>query len=89
MSTESIQGMIGHFGLHDWWLHELSEDDRELILAPTTRPDDDDETSLLHGTGFITSQNPSFFLTILAGWFMGADPKSENWRCEWRTRHGS
>ena len=30
---ENIKGSIGYLGLTDWWLNELSHEDRGIILA--------------------------------------------------------
>lgn len=76
MEIQQIKGEIGHHGLQEWWFHELSESDRELILS-TYRPlgmSPDAPSSLIHGDIYFSSANTASWLTVLAGWFMGAAP---------------
>lgn len=74
---QQIKGEIGHHGLQEWWLHELSEADRELILS-TYKPlgmSPDAPSILLHGNISFSSANTTSWLTTLADWFIGADPE--------------
>lgn len=74
--VEQVNGLIRQFRLVDWWLKELSQDDRELILE-TYKPlgaDPSQPSSLTHGGESLTTMTTPFFLTVLAGWFSGADP---------------
>lgn len=74
--VEQVNGSIRQFGLVDWWLEELSQDDRELILE-TYKPfgrDPSLPSSLTHGGDSLNTMTTPSFLTMLAGWFSGADP---------------
>lgn len=65
METPQVNGEISYHGLQEWWFHELSDSDRDLILS-THSPSDASPastSSLLHGSDFISSTDTTRWLT--------------------------
>ncbi len=67
---EKVKGLIGYFGLADWWLSVFSEQERQYIkqtFRPLgTNPSDD---SLTSRDVSYSNQSVVSFLSHLAGWF--------------------
>lgn len=71
-----VGGLIGHFGLEQWWFEELTEADRQLIRAryqPMGMPANYD--SLTGGGTIFSAQTTASWLMTLAGWFKPAEPQ--------------
>ena len=70
--TPKVAGIIGYYGLSDWWLNTFTEDERNYInyRVRTLRAG---PNALIEGTPFIptrsTHNNVSFFLNNLTFWF--------------------
>ncbi len=66
--TKRIKGLIGYFGLEDWWLSEFSDDERRHIVE-TFQPLGSSGDSLTSGDISYTSQTGVGLLQNLSGWF--------------------
>lgn len=60
-------GLIDFYNLQDWWVNELSDEDRKKI-EDTYKPMGNSEYSLTKGNAS-SSQPVTMFLVVLAGWF--------------------
>lgn len=66
--NNKIEGEIGYFGLQEWWLSELTKEERNVILS-VYNPLGIGEDSLIKGKIFSTSQTVIGLLSGLSGWF--------------------
>lgn len=66
--NKKIEGEIGYFGLQEWWLSELTKEERNVILS-VYNPLGIGEDSLIKGKIFSTSQTVIGLLSGLSGWF--------------------
>jgi len=70
--TPKVAGIIGYYGLSDWWFNSFTEDERKFInyRVRTLRAG---PNALIEGTPFIitnsTHNTVSSFLINLAFWF--------------------
>lgn len=63
-----VGGLIGHYGLQDWWIDTFTEQQRDFICRKFTPLGN--SVGLAEGTtAFFTSQSAIGFLTDLASWF--------------------
>ena len=75
--TSTVEGLLGYYGLGDWWLTTFSQAERDVIEAryqpmgerPGSRP-------LTQGRIGSVSMPASQFLATLAGWFRKVDDAS-------------
>lgn len=67
-SRTSVNGLIGYYGLSDWWLSEFTEEERAYI-EEKYQPLGSTDTSLTKGDIEFTSQSEISFLSNLSGWF--------------------
>jgi len=65
---KKIDGMIGFFGLQEWWLNSFSDEEREKILL-IYQPFGINPESLIKGKVVSPSQSAISFLSNLTGWF--------------------
>lgn len=63
-----IKGMIGYFGLSEWWLSEFSEKERDIIIK-TFQPLGSSGSSLISGDILGTNETIIGFISVLVGWF--------------------
>ena len=63
-----IQGVIGYFGLSEWWLSAFSEEERNYIVK-IFQPLGSTGESLVKGNISFTSGRAIGLLSSLAGWF--------------------
>ncbi|MGQ4533373.1 hypothetical protein ACUIAC_08865 [Dermabacteraceae bacterium P13138] len=70
-----IRGEIGYYGLEDWWLHELDESERKLIIKTYTPMGQSNSKYKLLMSNVESSQTTAFWLSVLAGWFKPNDPE--------------
>ena len=66
--NNKIEGEIGYFGLQEWWLSELTKEERSVILS-VYNPLGIGEDSLIKGKIFSTSETVIGLLSGLSGWF--------------------
>lgn len=66
--NKKIEGEIGYFGLQEWWLSELTKEERNVILS-VYNPLGIGEDSLIKVKIFSTSQTVIGLLSGLSGWF--------------------
>jgi len=64
----AIKGLIGYYGLSEWWLSEFTEEEKNHILITYT-PFGSGADSLLKDDYSYANQSVVLFLSILAGWF--------------------
>ncbi len=72
--NKKIKGDIGFYGLEDWWLNDLTEEQRNIILI-TYVPFGGSEKELIEGDIKSSSQSIVQFLATLASWFNGNDDR--------------
>lgn len=70
----SVGGLIAHLGLTEWWMAELTAEERATILS-RYQPLGGGSVSLIEGAVLSTSQSPLHLLWGLATWFK----KQEDW----------
>ncbi|WP_125899175.1 hypothetical protein [Boudabousia liubingyangii] len=75
MKNIPIRGEIGYYGLEDWWLHELNESERKLIINTYKPMGTSNSKSTLLMNEVKSSQTTAFWLSVLAGWFKPNDPE--------------
>ncbi|MBT1017608.1 hypothetical protein KJY77_00405 [Canibacter sp. lx-72] len=75
MKNIPIRGEIGYYGLEDWWLHELDESERKLIINTYKPMGVSNSKSTLLMSNVESSQTTAFWLSVLAGWFKPNDPE--------------
>lgn len=75
MTKNLIKGEIGYYKLTDWWLNNLSEDERKIIFE-RYQPLGGNGSSLLNGEIKKSSQSVLSFFTSLLSWFQ--DPSLSN-----------
>jgi len=63
-----IKGEIGFFGLEDWWLNDLSENERQRIQE-RFKPLGSSSVTLTSGNIVSSGETVVAFLGTLAGWF--------------------
>lgn len=63
-----VGGDIAYYGLSDWWLNHLTEEQRKTILK-TYQPLGAPERSLIAGSILSSSRSRLAFLSTLATWF--------------------
>lgn len=64
-----VGGSIGHYGLQDWWLNVLTQQQRDFIQEKLGN-NSVATSSLTKGpTDYTSSQSVIGFLTCMAGWF--------------------
>ena len=70
--TQRVGGLIGYWGLSDWWLNTFSVEERSYINYQV-RTMRGGPNALTEGTPFVvtnsTHKNGSFFLVNLVNWF--------------------
>ena len=66
--NKRVQGMIGYFGLEDWWYTSFSDQERDYIRQ-VYQPMGAYEDLLTSGMVSYTTQTLMGFLYGLAGWF--------------------
>ena len=66
-----VDGIIRYLKLDDWWLNELSDEEREIIL--NTYSPMGSESSIIEGEIYSSSQTPLHFFWGLIGWFNKPD----------------
>lgn len=69
-----VNGIIKHLGLHKWWLEELTDSEREIILS-RYQPLGAGGNSIIEGEIYSTCTTLNF-LGGLAGWFSSPDVRS-------------
>jgi hypothetical protein len=67
-ASERVDGLIGYFGLRDWWLTAFNEDERRYIQAKF-QPLGSSGESLTSGVISYTTETATGLLGSLAGWF--------------------
>jgi hypothetical protein len=67
-SLTPVGGDIEYFGLTDWWLNELTPEERQTIIT-VYNPLGFDKRSLYQGKIAFSSQTTTGFLTGLLSWF--------------------
>lgn len=67
-SITEIGGEIAYFGLEKWWMNELTQEEREIILS-VYQPFGLSKDSLIKGKITYSSQTATGFLTGLLSWF--------------------
>jgi len=65
---KKFRGTIGYFNLSDWWLSELTEEERKYIQEKF-QPLGFSSSSLTEGEITSTSQTAIGLLSGLSGWF--------------------
>jgi len=68
-----INGIIKYLKLEDWWLNELNDEDRRIILSTYTPMGS--ENSIIEGELYSSSQTQLHFFWGLIGWFNKPDLK--------------
>lgn len=63
-----VGGEIEYFGLTDWWLNELTPEERQTIIT-VYQPFGSDKKSFVEGKITYSSQTTTGFLTGLLSWF--------------------
>lgn len=66
--TTEIGGEIAYFGLENWWINELTQEEREIIFS-IYQPFGLSKDSLIKGKITYSSQTTTGFLTGLLSWF--------------------
>lgn len=66
-----VNGIIKYLNLEDWWLNELNDEEREIILS-TYLPMGSDH-SIIEGEIYSSSQTQLHFFWGLIGWFNKPD----------------
>ncbi|EMK6579009.1 hypothetical protein V9K10_003629 [Vibrio cholerae] len=66
-----INGMIKYLKLEDWWLNELNDEERRIILS--TYSPIGSESSIIDGEICRSNQTPLHFFWGLIGWFNKPD----------------
>jgi tetratricopeptide (TPR) repeat protein len=66
--SKKTKGLIGYFGLENWWLSEFADDERRHIIE-MFQPLGSSGDSLTSGAISYTSQTAVGLLQNLAGWF--------------------
>jgi len=69
-SGPGVQGLLGYFGLGDWWLTSFTEDERRYIQEKH-KPMGESPDSLTRGDIGSTTQTAAGFLLSLSSWFVG------------------
>jgi tetratricopeptide (TPR) repeat protein len=69
-----IKGIIGYFGLADWWLTEFSDSERQHIQE-RFQPLGSSGSSLIEDDISYTSVTAVGFLHVLAGWFAKSEER--------------
>ncbi|MEZ6975983.1 MULTISPECIES: hypothetical protein [unclassified Aeromonas] len=69
---ENIKGSIGYLGLTDWWLNELSHEDRGIILA-NYNPMGSSSELLTEGDISWTTEEPIPLLYGIASWLKDSE----------------
>jgi len=64
----NIEGLIGYFGLQEWWLIDLTKEEQNIILS-LYKPLGLGDNSLVKGKTLFTSQTVIGFLSGLSSWF--------------------
>lgn len=72
---DEVKGLIGYYGLVQWWLGTFSDEERQRIVV-RFQPLGSSHGSLTQGEISWSSQAVVGFLQALAGWFSGADDRS-------------
>ena len=70
--ARKVGGSIGYFGLSEWWLDKLTEEDRQYILDKF-QPMGERSSGLIKGRVSYQSKSTIWMLTTLAGWFRRVD----------------
>ena len=66
--NRKVNGLIGYFGLKDWWLSEFNDEERKYIVE-TFQPLGSSGQALESGEISYTSQTAVALLQNLSGWF--------------------
>ena len=66
--NEKIEGEIGYFNLQEWWLDDLTKEEKNVILS-IYKPLGAGEGSLIKGKIFSTNQTAIGLLSGLSSWF--------------------
>lgn len=69
-----IKGDIGFYGLEEWWLNELSEEDRQS-MQERFKPFGPSTNALISGNIMSNSQSVVSFLSVLSGWFSKSEDR--------------
>lgn len=64
---QKVNGIIKYLKLEDWWLNELNDEEREIILS--TYSPMGSEQSIIEGEIYSSSQTQLHFFWGLIGWF--------------------
>lgn len=67
-TSPEVKGEIAYYNLVDWWLNDLNQDERDLILE-VYQPLGGSSDNLIKGDYTEISASRVAFLTVLSGWF--------------------
>jgi hypothetical protein len=73
---DKIKGVIRYYGLVDWWIDELTKEERDKILTrftPLTVGIGNNESMLIHGECENQKEHPAIYLGQIVPWFNRED----------------